>query len=176
MTLLEFNHASLRPTADKIKGSVFNMLMNLKDISICNVLDLFSGTGNLGIEALSRGATEATFVENDPQAVNLLTKNIEKARFKSVSRIIQQDVTRYLAKPSDRSFQIIFADPPYEARLGNFIIENVLRNKYLDPGGLLVFESSTDERFDINFFQNQLTVLKERNYRDTLVTIFKLSV
>ncbi len=176
MALLEFNDSSIRPTADKVKGSIFNMLMNLTDISVCKVLDLFSGTGNLGMEALSRGAIQATFIENDPQAVNILTKNIEKARFESLAQIVYQDATRYLTNPCERPFQIIFADPPYEARLGNFIIENVLRNKYLASGGLLVLESSADERFDIESRTDQLSVLKKRKFRETLVTIFNHSV
>lgn len=176
MTLLDFDHSGVRPTSDKVKGSVFNMLMNLTDMSRCRVLDLFSGTGNLGIEALSRGAIEAVFVELDNKVTELLTQNLHKAGFMNHARIVQQDARFFISSPATEPFDVVLADPPYELRLGDFVIENVLRNKYLAPGGLIIYESSVKERFDPAIYESALTVIRERNFRETLVTIFKNNV
>ncbi len=176
MTLLEFKHPSIRPTTDKVKGSVFNMLMNLVDISVCRVLDLFSGTGNLGLEALSRGAVNATFVESDPQAVRLLKQNVHKAGFGNNSRVVQLDATLYLAGPPEEPYEILFADPPYHSRLGNFIIENVFLNRYLAPCGLLTLETSAEEVLRTGNGSPGLNLIKERIFRETRVTIFQYHV
>lgn len=169
MRLLEFDHPSVRPTADKIKGSIFNMIMNEADISRCRVLDLFSGTGNLGIEALSRGALHGTFVENDGRALELLKNNIQKAKFASVSEIRQEDVRSYLSRIPERPFELIFSDPPYETRLGSVIASAVIANAFLAPGGLLILESSADEAISAE----GLEPLKDRVFRDTKITILK---
>ncbi len=172
MRLFEFDQPSVRPTADKIKGSIFNMIMNEADISRCRVLDLFSGTGNLGIEALSRGAMHGTFVEKDGNVAGLLKKNIQKAKFDSVSEIRREDVLQYLSHIPERPFDLIFADPPYESRFGSMIAAAVIRSGFLAPGGLLIIETSADETISAG----ELEPFKNRVFRDTRITILKHTV
>lgn len=169
MRLLEFDHSAVRPTADKIKGSMFNMIMNEADMSRCSVLDLFSGTGNLGIEALSRGAMHGTFVEKDGSAAGLLRKNIQKAKFETVSDVRQEDVLLYLSRIPEQPFELIFSDPPYESRLGSVIAGAVIANGFLAPGGLLILETSAGETISAG----GLVPFKERVFRDTRITILK---
>ncbi len=104
----------LRPTSDRVKESLFNILRD--DIEGKAVLDLFAGTGNLGIEALSRGAQKAIFVENGRQALRLIQKNLKQAGLEDKSEIIPKDATDAIGMLNQRgeSFDVILMDPPYE--------------------------------------------------------------
>src|SRR5262249_5332991 len=101
--------SGVRPTMDRVKAAIFSSLGEA--VIGARVLDLFAGTGALGIEALSRGAESAIFVEEDRQSISAIEKNLEKTGFKS--RIRQQDAFSYLKNASGEKFRIVFADPPY---------------------------------------------------------------
>jgi len=170
MSLKTVEHAALRPTKDIVKEFIFNCLANLTDISACRVCDLFAGTGGLGIEALSRGAVEATFVENDPVAGRLIRENLDKSRLSDQAVFIHEDALRWLDKPCARAFDIIMADPPYALRCGNFIVEKVRANGYLTPRGVLVLE--TDPAEDVAI-PDDWSLIKKRKWGNTLVRIIK---
>jgi 16S rRNA (guanine966-N2)-methyltransferase len=137
----------VRPTMDRVKDAIFSRLGDA--IVGARVLDLFSGTGALGIEALSRGAAAAVFVEEDRQSVEVLGKNLAKTKLKG--RIRNQDVFDFLRRASNAGeFQIIFADPPYEkTKHGERYAEKLLNNealpRLLKPGGMFVLEKRPDE-------------------------------
>ena len=132
----------VRPTMDRVKAAIFSSLGDA--IVGARVLDLFAGTGALGIEALSRGAAAAVFVEEDRQSVETLQKNLIKTRLKG--RVLNQDVFDFLRRTSETGeFQIIFADPPYEkTKLGESYTKRLLNNealpRLLETGGLFVLE------------------------------------
>jgi 16S rRNA (guanine966-N2)-methyltransferase len=137
----------VRPTMDRVKAAIFSSLGEA--IIGARVLDLFAGTGALGIEALSRGAASVVFVEDDRQSVELIEKNLAKTKLKG--RIRNQDVFDFLRQASDTDkFQIIFADPPYEkTKHGESQTEKLLNNKnlpqLLEPRGIFVFEKRPSE-------------------------------
>jgi 16S rRNA (guanine966-N2)-methyltransferase len=132
----------VRPTMDRVKAGIFSSLGDA--VASARVLDLFAGSGALGIEALSRGASLAVFVEEDRQSVEIIERNLAKTKLKG--RVRQQDVFDFLRHaPRAETFQIIFADPPYENSLhGESCSEKLLRSEtlaqLLESGGIFVLE------------------------------------
>ena len=112
--LLELAGGETRPTADRVKEGVFNIIQF--DIEGRRVLDLFAGTGQLGVEALSRGAAEAVFVEQRRDAARLVTENLKLTGLADRARVVNGDALSYLAGAGER-FDIVFIDPPYADRL-----------------------------------------------------------
>ena len=138
---------AVRPTMDRIKAAIFSSLGEM--VIDARVLDLFAGSGGLGIEALSRGAKSVLFIDEDRQSVAAIEENLSKARFEGLVR--QQDVFDFLkrAKATEK-FRLIFADPPYEpTRSGQRFTERLLANEnlpqLLEAGGLFVLEKRADE-------------------------------
>jgi 16S rRNA (guanine966-N2)-methyltransferase len=138
----------VRPTMDRVKAAIFSSLGEA--IIGARVLDLFAGSGALGIEALSRGAASAIFVEDHRQSAEAIKKNLAKTNLKGSVR--HQDVFDFLRQRSDtEKFQIIFADPPYEkAHYGESHTEKLLNNEslpqLLEPNGVFVLEKRPTER------------------------------
>jgi 16S rRNA (guanine966-N2)-methyltransferase len=137
----------VRPTMDRVKAAIFSSLGEA--IVGARVLDLFAGSGALGIEALSRGAALVLFVEQDRQSTNVIEKNLAKTKFEASIR--QQSVFDFLRRSSgNEKFQIIFADPPYEkTKAGERFTEKLLTSEKLGqllaPGGVFVFEKHPGE-------------------------------
>ena len=138
----------VRPTMDRVKAAIFSSLGEL--IIGARVLDLFAGSGSLGIEALSRGAASAIFVEDDHQAAEAIEKNLAKTRLNG--RVRRQDVFDFLRQQSKaENFQIIFADPPYEkTEHGESYTQKLLNNEslpqLLETSGIFVLEKRPSER------------------------------
>ena len=137
----------VRPTMDRVKAAIFS---SLGDVTIgARVLDLFAGSGALGIEALSRGAASVIFVEDDRQSAEAIEKNLAKTNLKG--RVRHQDVFEFLRQGSNaEKFQIIFADPPYEkTHAGESHTEKLLNNeslpRLLEPNGIFVLEKRPSE-------------------------------
>ena len=144
---LEVPKRGVRPTMDRVKAAIFSSLAC--EIAGAHVLDLFAGSGALGIEALSRGATFALFVEQDRQSVDTIKKNLARARLEGSVR--QQDTFDFLRQlNSTRKFDLIFADPPYEkTKAGERFTEKLLANEklaeLLAPDGVFVLEKRPGE-------------------------------
>lgn len=173
LVLNSFDDDRIRPTKDMVKESIFNSLSNLLDMTTCSVCDLFAGTGSLGIEALSRGAANATFVENDSAAVQLIQNNLHKARLADHAQVIQTDAVVWLKQRAEKPFDLILADPPYAMRLGNFIIENSVANGYLNAAGILVIESAPDEKMTPSELLKDLVLYKEKKWGESFIRIFR---
>ena len=158
----------VRPTMDRVKAAIFSSLGDA--IVSARVLDLFAGTGALGIEALSRGAADVVFVEDDRQSLDLIEKNLAKTKLKG--RVRNQDVFDFLRQASNADkFQIIFADPPYEkTKHGENHTEKLLNNKslpqLLDRHGIFVFEKRQSETVPENQFWR---VVRQKTYGATEV-------
>ncbi len=101
-----------RPTGDRVREATFNALGSLGVVRDAEVLDAFAGSGSLGIEALSRGARHAIFVDRDPKAISVVQQNVETIGFGDVATILRRDVARFLAD-EPRRFDLAFLDPPY---------------------------------------------------------------
>lgn len=135
--------AHLRPTTDRVRESLFSILSGGRfgaPVEDARVLDLFAGTGALGLEALSRGATSVTFVENGRKAQSLIRENIAKCRVITTCKLITRDATRLGAgHPHD----LIFLDPPYGKGMGEKAVEAAIAGGWIAPGALIVWEENT---------------------------------
>ncbi len=127
-----------RPTTDRVKESMFNLIMPYMPAE--NVLDLFAGSGALGIEALSRGSSHCVFVESNRCAHSVLKKNIELSRQQSAAEVILTDAFSYLDRTSTQ-FDVIFLDPPYNKGLLSKAIEVIHQKNLLSESGIIVAES-----------------------------------
>ncbi len=138
---------AVRPTADKVKGAVFNILASRFELAATQLLDLFAGSGALGIEALSRGAATVTFVEQSAAGARVLRDNLHRCAFDAQARVLQMPVRRALAQlaRSDTHFDGIFADPPYGLGLVQETVADLAAHELLQPGGWLVVEHHVDE-------------------------------
>ena len=131
--------AHLRPTSDRVRESLFNILRD--EVEGRRVLDLFAGTGALGLEALSRGARFATFVDDGSKARALLRENIGKTRTGGQTRVFRRDATR-LGENRDPGYELIFLDPPYGRGLGEKALASAQEGGWIAPGAMIVWEES----------------------------------
>jgi len=145
-----------RPTLDRVKESLFNMI-NFK-LQEANVLDLFAGSGAIGLEALSRGANKVFFCDKSREAINIINKNIEKTRFNEKSVVLNEDFLKVLEKLKQKGeeFDLIFLDPPYETDYIKKSIEAILKNNLLKKDGLLIAETDEEDRIleELKDFEN----------------------
>lgn len=155
-----------RPTLDRVKESIFNVLG--ADVIDRRALDLFCGTGSLGIEALSRGAKDCLFMDSSKQAMALTHKNISALGLDKQANFILSDVFRFDWTRSPRSFGLIFADPPYELIIGETLIKMILKNNVLGSEGLLILERSRQEAVQ----PESLKILKTLKFGQTEVDFF----
>lgn len=131
----------LRPTSDRVRESLFDRLG--KRVVGAAVLDLFAGSGSLGIEALSRGAARATFVENHHRAVEVIQENLGHTKLDPRGVVVESSVRRFLAKPPKEPFDIVFLDPPYDEGLPRVTLMMITMSGFLNPSGLVVLETAS---------------------------------
>jgi 16S rRNA (guanine966-N2)-methyltransferase len=132
--------SATRPTSEKLRQSVFNICQHHVDKA--QFLDLFAGSGAMGIEALSRGATEATFIEKNPLAIKALRENLNDLDLSPLSTLYAGDVFTLIHKLKGKSFDLIYIDPPYEKGLAEKTLALVDSHRLLSEGGLLFLEES----------------------------------
>ena len=151
-----------RPTTDRIKETLFNIIQN--DIQGCEFLDLFAGSGGIGIEALSRGAKNASFVESSKEAIACIRENLKKTHFSEKANLIPYDFKRALSALSanGKRFDIIFADPPYEAGYEEEILSGLVDGDLIGDDPLIILETALDREPDIN---DELEVIRIKEYK-----------
>jgi len=160
---------ALRPTQDRIRQVIFSSLA--EQVPGARVLDLFAGTGSFGIEALSRGAAAATFVEQEAEAVQCIRDNLLHCHLQGDVR--QADVAAYLGKPPAERFDLIFADPPYVKSRGRLDDDPFLTRliPFLAPNGLFVWEHYAGQRLENSPLWE---VIRHRDYGETGLTFLRL--
>lgn len=155
-----------RPTTDRVKENVFNLIQ--EHVRGARVLDLFAGTGQLGIEALSRGAQHCDFVEHDKVAYNIVYKNTQAARVSDRAALHRAEAEGFVSHAAKRQYDLIFLDPPY----GGKILENALlwieRFDILSANGIIICESAVGDCFAHGF-----EVVRERRYGATMITVLQ---
>ena len=165
---------TVRPTSDKIKEALFNIIGFIDEDS--TVLDLFAGSGNVGIEFLARGAKKCTFADSSNKSLSYVKKNLELCNFKDRAKIIQSDYEKAIINLSanNEKFDYIFVDPPYDLNCSANIAKKVFEFNILKPGGLLIIESDKSE---IVFENIDIDVVKykEKIYGRTRISIMKCS-
>ncbi len=161
--------AHLRPTSDRVREAIFNLLINAhgNPVTGARVLDLFAGTGALGLEALSRGAAEVTFVDDGAKAATLIRANIAKMKAEGDTRLLRQNATR-LGLNAQAPFTLIFLDPPYGKAMGEAALASAFAGGWLAPGAMVVWEENTAPQVPNGFAQ-----VDQRTYGDTIVTLLK---
>lgn len=145
-TLAAPQSQSIRPTSDRLRESLFNVLAHGYDdpVAGAHVLDLFAGTGALGLEALSRGAAYALLVDEGVEARGLIRRNIEALGLTGRSKLLRRDATRLGPAGTLGPFDLIFADPPYRRGLGELALRAALVGGWLATGALIVLEEAAD--------------------------------
>jgi len=141
--LRELQGMQTRPTTDKVKESLFNIIQF--DIPGRKVLDLFGGTGQLGIEALSRGAAGCTFVEQRRDAVRLIQENLKECRLEDKARVVPGEALAFLSSCREK-FDVIFLDPPYHTDLMDRALELVTKIDILSEHGIIICETMADRQ------------------------------
>ena len=155
-----------RPTAERVKESVFSMLQF--EIENRNVLDLFAGSGQLGLEALSRGALSCTFVEKSLDAMNIVKKNAKKTKLIDKCKILNIDYKDYLRQSKIRDkFDIVFLDPPYSQKIIPEILECLVRFDMLNTNAKIICESEDD----IEYSRAGLETIKHNKYGRAYITV-----
>ena len=161
----------VRPTTDRVKESMFNIVQDW--VYDSQVLDLFAGSGALGIEALSRGASQAVFCANSLDSIKIIKSNIEKARVADRSQIVSGDFKRCLRdmEAKNQSFDMIFVDPPYYEGLFEEVLDTIRSCKILKKDGIVIVEH--DAKKPIGQVEG-LEVYKEKKYGITMLTFYCL--
>jgi 16S rRNA (guanine966-N2)-methyltransferase len=156
----------IRPTADRLREAVFNILVHAYDDPIADsrVLDLFAGTGALGIEAISRGAAFALFVDNGAEARALLRNNVEALALGGVTKVYRRDATNLGEAHPMEPFSLVFLDPPYQMKLAEKALASLRDGGWLAPSALLVVEEAKAAEFAA---PDGFEELERRVYDDT---------
>ncbi|MDZ4088089.1 MAG: 16S rRNA (guanine(966)-N(2))-methyltransferase RsmD [Tabrizicola sp.] len=162
--------AHLRPTSDRVREAIFNLLINAhgNPVAGARVLDLFAGTGALGLEALSRGASQVTFVDDGATALGLIRANIAKMRAEAETRVIRQDA-RKLGRNAGSAYGLVFLDPPYGKGLGEVALAAARTGGWLAPGAMVVWEEGAAPVVPEGF-----ALADQRKYGDTAVTLLQV--
>ena len=144
LTLKTIEGMDTRPTTDRIKETLFNMIQN--DIYGCTFLDLFSGSGAIGIEALSRGAKEAVFVEKNPKAADCIRDNLKAARLADKATLLNCDISDALKRIENRksAFDFIFMDPPYNHLWEKEVLTYLAHSSLADEHTMIITEASKE--------------------------------
>lgn len=166
--LLSPKSKNIRPTTDRVKQFIFDCL---GDVQKCEVLDIFAGSGGLGIESLSRGASSTIFVENSFLSLQAIKKNLELTKLSEKAKILKLDFQKALKSlsRSGKKFNLIFADPPYDKCYENLILENIISGNLLTKNGILVLEHSNID------FETELKLAKHKKIGETNVSFFSKS-
>jgi 16S rRNA (guanine966-N2)-methyltransferase len=159
---------SVRPATDRVKGTIFNMLQNRLSLTDIHVLDLFAGSGSLGFEALSRGAANVVFVDENRNVLDMLLSNAEKLDCSESCYILQADALSFIGQSNDK-FDLIFADPPYVYTETPRLPDLIFRQKLLKSEGFLIIEHEKQTSFEPSEFY-RLAVQKE--FGNTRVSFF----
>ncbi len=176
MGLIKFKApASIRPTTGKNRLAIFNVLRSeIADWEMINGLDLFAGSGALGLMALLEGAKQFTFIDNLVASIDSINENAQKLKQNDKCKIIKANACKYQSEPE---FNLIFADPPYDIALKDLISLFNLIPKILLPAGIFVFEMAAKRQIEIENALNstQLILWQRKNYGSTNIYFYKQS-
>ena len=167
LTAFKANH--IRPTTDRVKEAIFNQLQF--DIEEANVLDLFSGTGSLTFEALSRGANSVTAVELNSKSIGIIKKNKSLLEVGDELNLIQSDVLKFI-KRNDQSFDIVLVDPPFTKKMAHDVMLALGENSSHFESSKLFIESSSQEKIEDEYGSWKLS--KRKSYGDKFLSIFEI--
>lgn len=158
----------VRPTLDRVKESIFNMIAF--DIPGANVLDLFCGSGALGIEALSRGAEKCVFVDKSDASLSCTKQNLLDTHLSPKAQVVKSDSILFLSD-TDEKFDIILVDPPYQGNLYDEVLSVILERNLLNVGGKIVIEAGIDDIPEVP--KKKFSEVRERKYGKVYILVIK---
>lgn len=159
-----------RPTAERVKEAVFSMLHG--DVEGREVLDLFSGSGQMALEALSRGASRAVMLDSSPQAIRIISENANKTRLADKCDIKREDYLAYIRKSRGHCFDLIFLDPPYDSGFYTKALRALVDAEMLKPSSIIICESGESDIFGGNgTLAESFDVIKQTRYGRAFITI-----
>jgi len=167
--LVSFDEDHIRPTTDRVKESVFNILSPM--IEGARVLDLFSGTGNLGFEAFSRGAMSVDMVEKSPRSIAIIKKNMAHLKVTAGIEIHREDAIDYVRGYTGKAFDLVLIDPPFPLKICETILKDISGSKVADSNTRIVIEHSRKESLPKQILS--LTAIDTRSYGDKLVAFYE---
>ena len=162
-------HLDIRPATDRVKETIFNVLQARIDFEKISVLDLFAGTGSLGIEAASRGAAKVILIDDSEESVELIEENIEILKCGDTCSAIETDAMRFIDTTKEK-FDLIFADPPYAYEETRTIPQKVFAKGILKANGFLVIEHQKKLTFETS---PDFNIIITKEFGNTTVTFFK---
>lgn len=162
------DNRKIRPTSDKVKESLFNILQQY--IADAQFADICAGSGNVGLEALSRGAKWVDFVDNSSDSCKLIKENAAITGFKNFS-LIRKDAAAFILDNKSKKFDIIFADPPYKMGIPDKIMAALQNNNILESDGLLIIETASEEEAPI---ADGFELVRRNVYGDTAVLFYRI--
>jgi len=161
--LFTLDNDNTRPTLDRVKESVFNIIQNIIYESV--VLDLFAGSGAIGLEFLSRGAKKAIFCDSSKDAVNIINKNIEKTHLRENAEIYNMDYEKCLKNLTGQKFDIIYLDPPYKTDYIIKALNLIIEFELIDYNSTLIIETDEPERITLEIEKNKdINITNQRKY------------
>jgi len=167
LKLIGFEGDSVRPTTDRVKENIFNIIGPY--ISGANTLDLFGGTGALTVEALSRGAEKATVCDLAESSLSIIRQNLDKSGFADSVRVVKTDAVQFV-KTATESYDILFIDPPYNSDLLESALKAISEHPQICPEGIIVCERDYEKELP-NLYG--LTVVKDKKYGRVQILILK---
>ncbi len=167
--LVDFKADHIRPTTDRVKESLFNIIQS--EVENAVVLDLFSGTGSLGIEAHSRGAQKVTCVESNKRSLKIINENLEKLKIKEGVEIVNADVFDFLKEVPQFRYDLIFIDPPFTEVLGARIMTDLAASSIFSDNVTVAIETGTKEPLALEY--GPLKCVTQRVFGDKTLSIFR---
>ncbi|MBX3043289.1 MAG: 16S rRNA (guanine(966)-N(2))-methyltransferase RsmD [Candidatus Kapabacteria bacterium] len=165
---------NVRPTADKNRESMFNVLNNYVDFTDLKIIDLYAGSGALGFEALSRGAGFVSFVDNSRKSLELIKSAAKQLEIDKINfEIVQQDALKYLRSKSSNKYDILFADPPYDNCDYNDLFQTIIETDILDNVFIAVIEYRTVNDIEI---PTQFNILSQKKFGDTSFLVIEKKI
>ena len=166
--ILGDNIEGTRPTMNRVKMSLFSMINYKLEGSCC--LDLFAGSGSLGIEAISNGAKSCVFVDSNKKCIDVINKNIDNLKIKDNCTVYLGDYLKILERIKNNKFDIVFLDPPYKMNIVNEVLSFLLKNNLLNKDAIVVLEYSDFSSDNIEGYE----VIKEKKYGNKFIKVYKL--
>lgn len=168
--LVSFQASHIRPTTDRVKESLFNIWQH--EVAEARVLDLFCGTGSLGLESLSRGASEVLFVDKNPKSIQILRQNIEKLKIAEPYRILTQDALVFAKKATENPFDLILIDPPFTEEMAHDVMQAVGASTLFHSQTLISIESGRREKIEDDY--GSLFRYDVREFGDKFLSLFRM--
>ena len=160
--LYTLDGTATRPTLDRVKESLFNIIQ--KDIEDSTVLDLFSGSGAIGLEFLSRGAKRAVLCDNSKDAIKIIKQNVQKTHFEEIAEIYNMEFTKLVERLQNQKFDIIYIDPPYATDFIKISLEKIIEYKLVNENTKIIVETDDETRILNQIEKMDVEITDKRKY------------